>query len=206
MSRGLLLALTPAEVVDRALSSAIVVEDRDARTWYSSARGRNGGADPEAITCASLWRDRASGKVVATADCVGFGSWAAGFDRYQPVRAKPSYGGWMNQASMIMETRRPGGMFRALAGPELGCIAVIDDIRDAAGKRARPGHVGIVVELAPAVRVAHCSPSNHKRVDQAIAVTSLREAFGTRPITFIALAEHVVPDRRPAAGVVGPAL
>lgn len=205
MARGLLIALTRDEVLARAFSATAVVDDRAARIWYSSARGRNGGSDPEALTCASLWRD-ATGKVNATADCVGFGAWAAGFDRYQPVRARPSYGGWLNQASMLMESRRPGGMFRALAGPELGCIAVIDDVRDAAGKRTRPGHVGLVVELAPAIRIAHCSPANHKRVDQGIAVTGLREAFGARPITYLALAEHVVPDRGPAPAVVGPAL
>lgn len=202
MARGLLLALTREEVVARALSSAVVVEDPSARIYYSAERGRNGGTDPEALTCASLYRR--SGNLVATADCVGFASWAAGFDRYQPKRAT-SYGGWLNQASILMETRRAGGMFRALAAPELGCIAVIDDIRDAAGKRTRPGHVGIVVELTPVVKVAHCSPSNHRRVQQAIAVTGLREAFGSRPITYVALAEHVVPDRRPAAGVAGPA-
>lgn len=210
MARGLLLDLTPAEVVARALSAAIVVEDREARIWYSSARGRNGGSDPEALTCASLWHDPAAANHVrATADCVGFMAWAAGFDRYQPVRAKPSYGGWMNQASILMETRRIGGMFRAIPVPELGAIAVIGDIRDAAGQRTRPGHVGIVVALdgrdvkPENVQVAHCSPSNHPRVGQGIAVTSARVAFGTRPITYVVIAEHFVPDRRPAGATVG---
>lgn len=93
MPRGTLLALTRDEIVARALSSCVVVEDPSARIWYSSERGRNGGSDPEALTCASLWRDKATGKINCTADCVGFGSWCSGFDRYQPVRAKPSYGG-----------------------------------------------------------------------------------------------------------------
>ena len=198
MTRGLLLSLTPAEVVARALSLCVVPDDPAARIMYSSARGRNGGGDPDALTCASLWRDGNRGPVRATADCVGFAAWAAGFDRYQPARAT-SYGGWLNQASMIMEAARPGGMFVELDEPVLGCIGAIDN----EGKRV--GHVGIVVGFKDGVpQVAHCSPSNERRVGQAIAVTSARVAFGSRQIHWLAIAPWVTPDRDPARASVGP--
>lgn len=177
MTRGAIIPLSPAEVVARALSLCVVPDDRQARIWYSCERGRNGGDDPTANTCASIWRDRGDGgRIWCTADCVGFACWAAGIDRYQPARCV-SYAGWVNQNSMLMEARsgRPGALFHWLHSPRLGCFAVLGT------EGRRVGHVGIVVELGDAgPRVAHCSPANHKRVDQAIAVTSEADAFGSR--------------------------
>ncbi len=198
MPRGVVLDFVDdAETVARAESLLVVPTDRQARIWYLSEPGRNGGSDPLANTCASIWRDKEdtkddpAGKVWCTADCVGFGCWCAGFDRYQPQRCVTM--DWVNQNSMVGDARlvaagKPG-MFR-FCDPRPGCFAVIVDERytdPTTGKeKLRVGHVGVVTrQLAGVWYCAHCSPSNHKRVDQAIAETTVRVAMGARKVYFL---------------------
>jgi hypothetical protein len=181
VSRGKVLSLTPAEVVARALSLCVVPDDESARIYYCNEPGKNGGADPEAITCASLWRDRKDtkedprGRLWATADCCGLAFWALGMDRFQPPL-------WLTQNSVHREaTAKRGWRF---CDPRPGCIAGVVDGKKPDGSR-RIGHVGIVTRQQAGVwYVVHCSPSNHKRVGQGIAETTVRVAMGARPVYF----------------------
>lgn len=172
MTRGAILNLTPEQIVDRALSACVPPMDPDEVIWYCSTPGLNGGADPTAETCASV---NPKSKV-RSADCVGFLAWAAGFDRRQPVRCRTME--WVNQNSMIADAARPAGdgMFRRLLAPRLGCFAAIRDIPPTLTSKKRTGHVAIVTSLDP-LYVTHCSPSNHRRVLQGIAQTTLAQAF-----------------------------
>jgi hypothetical protein len=177
VSRGAILKLTPTDVVARALSLCLVPEDRQARIWYSAERGRNGGSDPTANTCASIWRDPADGRIWCTSDCVGLGLWAYGMDRYQPPL-------WLNQNSLYAEAKAGRGGWR-FCNPYPGCLALILDDKRLDGSR-RPGHVGVVTRQVAGVWYAvHCSPSNHKRAGQGIAETTVRVAMGARSVHYV---------------------
>lgn len=193
-TRGLIVRVPPDEVVARAMSLCVVPDDPAARIYYLVGAG---GKDPEALTCATRAKD--TKRLVS--DCVGLASWAMGWDRYQPERAT-SYEGWMNQHSALEETNRPGGLFRRLAVPVMGCMATMDNYVNDLGKK-RVGHVGIVVSVSP-LTIVHCSPSNERRVGQSIAATSRVVAFGGHPVFWLVLSPWVVADRELPVAIVGP--
>lgn len=188
--RGKVLALTPAEVVARARSLCVVPSDPASRIYYSSKTGRNGGADPEAITCASLWRDKADGgRLWLTSDCVGLAMWAYGCDRYQPPL-------WVNQNALYREATAGRGW--RFCDPYPGCLALI---RGPIPGDKRVGHMAVVTEIrhatlngdqqlesngAYATHVVHCSGSGKRRHGQAIGEDPIGLAMGTsRPVYFV---------------------
>lgn len=154
MTRGLVVPLSPAEVVQRALFLAGEVTsaklDRYLRAsvprcptiYYRMEAGRNGGFDPTAPDPASRWQTD-GGTWAVTCDCVGGAAWCAGFDRYQPVRFDHLYGGWCNTNSIIIDASGPARCFVALARPEIGSMVVC--------KSGSPGHavghVGTIVSV-----------------------------------------------------------
>lgn len=115
---------------------------------YCLEPGRNGGRNPTAPDCSSSWERR--GKLVFTADCVGFAAWCTGFDRYQP--GFPLQGGWINTTAMVKAAEEGLGWFDELSPwerAEAGCLVVYP--------RRLPfrrwGHVGVYVGNN---RVIHC--------------------------------------------------
>jgi hypothetical protein len=151
---------------------------------------RNGGRDPEADHCASVWKD-GNGKVWWTCDCVALTVYAQGWCR-RP-RAFTEYvsngRGAINTDSMLADARRTESVVKLLTMPRRGCVITMPSIRKVGGGRATPGHTGVVVSVDPAfdprrpdlrlVRVAHASPRNHTRFGQAIGVTDAT-VFGSR--------------------------
>lgn len=112
---------------------------------YYRLHEHNGGKDPTAPDPADRWSIEGHTFVNRTCDCVGGQAWAAGFDRYQPVRFAHLYDGWINTDSMIMDARGPQRCFAALDAPEPGCMVVC-----ASGSRGHAiGHVGGVIEVPP---------------------------------------------------------
>lgn len=161
--------------------------------WYflDRERGvRNGGRNPLADDCATHWKD-GNGKEWATADCVGFAIWCMGAKRKLSTFAE--YHGSINTDSMLLDAAHTRSHFDRVTMPFRGCLIVMPGVMKD-GKRVKPGHVGVVVEVDPAfdpahprlelVRVAHCSPSHHKTHGQAVAITDAR-VFGSRAYRFL---------------------
>jgi hypothetical protein len=190
-----IIALTAADHVVRARHAAQRPTNPldTIRYFLDLEKGtRNGGRNPEAMTCATTWTD-AKGHVWHTSDCIGFLAWDNGFSRKQPKEVFSTYDGAINCDSLIIDARGDGWqdrknrkpprrqMFQEITRPYPGCMIVMPSIYPTGGGRI-PGHCGEVVEV-PAewdpktpqlelVRVIHCSPSNVKRCGQAIGETS----------------------------------
>lgn len=178
-----------------ALAATLLAAGKRAETvWYflDPEKGiRNGGRDPEAEHCASVWKD-GNGKVWWTTDCVGFVVWSQGWARR--VRAFLEYTlngrGSINTDSMLLDMRNKQSVCLPVVMPFRGCVITMPSIRAAGGARKSPGHTGTVVgvddDFDPKrpdlrkVKVAHASPRNHKKFDQAIGITDAT-VFGSRP-------------------------
>jgi hypothetical protein len=181
MNRGAIIKLSADEMVDRALSACAVPKDRYERIWYCNTPGKNGGSRPAADHCASVWQDKHV--TWKTADCVGFLAWCMGFDRYQPPT-------WWNQNFILRDARGPRKFWKLVESPAVGDVALVPDLPATATTRKRVGHVGLVTGKANTDwLVTHCSPSNHKRVEQGIATTALSHAFGRREVFFVKMVE-----------------
>ncbi len=165
MTRGRVVSLTPEQVVTRALYLAgeRTVHDLDDHvlvrtntpegcpTIYYRLTEHNGGTDPTAPDPASRWSEEDATGIShprITCDCMGGAAWCGGFDRYQPVRMRPSigYGGAFNTNSMILDITlsligNEVRSFESLRRPEPGSMIVC--------KSGSPGHtvghVGTVV-------------------------------------------------------------
>jgi hypothetical protein len=159
-ARGLVVPLTPEQVVKRALYLAgeVGADELDeyvrdpapvCPTIYYRLNGAhdglgnyNGGKDPTAPDPADRWCKPGSTFVNVTSDCVGGAAWCSGFDRYQPVRFGHLYSGWINTNSMILDASQDKRCFVPLDRPEPGCLIVC--------KSGSPGHavghVGVVVD------------------------------------------------------------
>jgi hypothetical protein len=156
--RGLVLELTPDQVVNRLLylagkaSSAVLDPwvrnpEPNCPTIFYRLKGYNGGKDPTASDPATRWREVGKQFINVTSDCVGGVAWASGFDRYQPTRFAHIYEGWINTDSMRQDAKRvivpgsPRRCFERIDVPEPGCMIVFGS--GAGGHEV--GHVGGVV-------------------------------------------------------------
>lgn len=159
--RGLVVSLTPDEIVNRALYlvgeltlSDIddeVVKDgapEDCPVLYYRLEYPNGGTDPTAPDPGARWSKPGSTFVNRTADCVAAVAWCSGFDRYQPDRAADVWGGRLNCDSMLIEATQYGRCFEILDRPEPGCIVTYgSEDYDGDGQRDRVGHTGIITSV-----------------------------------------------------------
>lgn len=156
--------------------------------WYflDPEKGvRNGGRDPRARDCASVWKD-GNGKEWSTADCVALTVWSGGyarrleaFDEYEDSEGR----GAINTDSMLLDARHTQSVYRKLEKPRRGCVITMPSLRDTNGKRLSPGHTGRVVRAGDTLAttfVAHCSPRHHSKYHRAIAITAAT-IFGSRP-------------------------
>ncbi len=157
MTRGLVVPLTPAQVVTRAkyLAGRAKLSDLDdhvrndggkpeaCATGYYLLKDHNGGKDPSAADPFDRWSKPGSKFTNITADCIGGASWCGGWDRYQPVRFAHLYSGWINTDSMILDCQGERRCFVPLDRPEPGCYVVCAS--GAPGHKV--GHIAIVIEV-----------------------------------------------------------
>jgi hypothetical protein len=184
MPRGLDLRLSAADTLRRCGMACQVSPDRTDRIMYFVGQG---GKNPTAPDC----RSYRPGCKVPEADCVGFALWALGKDRYEPPH-------WWNQNFIYQSATNSAQASRwRFCDPYAGCLALIrgpipakrdpktGEVLVPADKRV--GHVGIVTlaQDGKAVLVTHCSPSNHRRVGQGIAETTMAQAFGAREVYYV---------------------
>jgi hypothetical protein len=170
VTRGLVVPLSPAQVVARALylagkvdSSAIDEHVRGAATWcpdlYYLLKDYNGGHDPTAPDPATRWRKPGSIFENRTVDCSGGNAWMHGFDRFQPRfplfrdRVGGRDGGWINCDSKWLDAAGDASCFESVGRPEPGTMIVCRS--GTPGHKI--GHEGTVVayrgaEWDPAVR------------------------------------------------------
>jgi hypothetical protein len=156
MTRGIVVPLTPDQIVTRALYLAghaklSELDDHvrkdgapeDCPTLYYLLTEHNGGKDPTAADPADRWSNPGSTFVNRTCDCSGGNSWMHGFDRYQPKRFAHLYDGWINTDSKIYDARGLAKCFADLGRPEPGCI--ITCLSGSPGHKV--GHEGCVVSV-----------------------------------------------------------
>jgi len=147
--RGKVIPLTGAQ---RAARARWLASDA-APTIYYRLDYPNGGADPEAADPAARWSHPGSTFVNVTADCMAGAAWCAGFDRYQPVRFKHIYDGYINCDSIRLDIAGPGACFERLDAPEPGCMILYGSLDyDGDGRRDRVGHIGTVTDVPAAWR------------------------------------------------------
>lgn len=166
--RGKVLNLTTEERLERARRAC-----REPGIMYKVAMG---GKDPTAPHCATIVNG------LYLSDCVGFALWAYGRDRLDASST------WWNQNSIYNDALKTRKAWR-FCSPYAGCLALIrGPVPAENGKPAdkRIGHIGMLTDVEQWL-VAHCSPSNHKRVGHSLAETPMRpQTFGkTRPIYFV---------------------
>lgn len=170
MTRGKILHLTRAQVVQRGLSQLAALVAAPNGTphpiGYRLEGGFNGGFDPEAAHCASF----SYGERVPTADCIGFVLWASGIDRLQPGFAGVN-GDWLNCTSLVADA----------AGAKKFCRPLV------AGETPKPGdwllnkdHIGLVIrgqwhdyiheKDGMPVLVVDCSPRHDQTRAAAIGI------------------------------------
>jgi len=154
---------------------------------YYLLKDHNGGKNPTAPDPADRWSKPGSAFVNRTCDCIGGMSWCGGWDRYQPIRFKHIYDGWINTDSMCMECDRvtkgidlddPPPCFRRLDYPAPGCYVVCRS--GTPGHKV--GHISGVIEVVAGldltlreswkrikvVDVANRSPSRANAITTAI--------------------------------------
>ncbi len=142
--RGLVLGLTPEQVVARAkyLGSSSCVDG------FYLLHEHNGGKDPTAADPFDRWVKPGSleGFQNRTADCIGGAAWCGGWDRYQPERFGYLYDGWINTDSMIEDALGKAQCFELLERPEPG--AYVGAPTGARGFEGC-GHIGTVISVPP---------------------------------------------------------
>ena len=156
---------------------------------------RNGGRDPEADHCASVWKD-GNGKVWWTCDCVALTVYSQGWCRRPRAFLEYVQGGRgsINTDSMLLDAKDTQSVCMPLTMPRRGCVITMPSVREPDGSRATPGHTGVVVGVDDRfdphkpdlrlLRVAHASPANHRRFGQAIGITD-GTVFGSRDYRFL---------------------
>lgn len=136
-----------------------------------------GGYNPkDDLPARPTWR-RPKGKILPVkalwCDCSGFLAWVLG--RSRAVTIVPGMWG-LSTDSVYRDAKGSGRLFKALAVPVAGCIAVYPDHRDPKTNKAIQGHVGIVADVAGRV-VVDCSSSQDGVAEHVQAV------FWTHPET-----------------------
>lgn len=159
--RGVILGLSPSDVVDRATLALRV----DTEIQYCADPGKNGGTSPAAPFCASRWR--LDGRWVVTSDCVGFATWCLGTDRWlDGPDEDQAPDTWYNTDSMLADAAVRRRYFHSVEIPIPSDLVVFPSTYRA-GKRVRMGHVGVLVQVPAGVtasnraswklaEVAHC--------------------------------------------------
>lgn len=160
--RGTYIPLTDDQVVKRAKEhlDCWVIE-------YLLEPGKNGGTDPRATHCGTVW-DRDPGpktRTVATSDCIGLAAYCSGWDRRQPDF--PFWGGWVNTDSLCAAAEDGSPWVIEYADPGPGRLIVYPSYRKLLGRDAAtgrrvlgrrvPGHVGVCLDDKTAV---HCHGPN----------------------------------------------
>ncbi len=140
MTRGLVLGLSPEQVVARArhLGSPGFVDG------FYLLHEHNGGKDPTAPDPFDRWHKPGSEFTNITGDCIGGASWCGGWDRYQPERFAHLYDGWINTDSMIDDALGPARCFELLERPEPGAYVVAPT--GAKGFEGC-GHIGTITDV-----------------------------------------------------------
>ena len=164
VTRGTVLELTPAAVVERALSAVgLEIDGRPIRYRLGW-----GGTNPALVHPAH--RRRESGRVVWGCDCSGLVAWCLGMDRKQPATEV----GWVETSRMIRDAEGPQDMFEPVDAPELGAVVVYGD------HDGRQGHTGVIVGLGllaewadvaecwAQLRIVDCSSGRSRRTGHAI--------------------------------------
>lgn len=151
--RGKIIPLTPDQIVTRAVSQI------NAPIMYH-LEYPNGGTDPQLPS--------PSDPHVQQADCIGFATWASGFDRFS--KEFPLYDGYINTDSMI---EAPTTWFQKHETPAPGMMIVAHTYNASTGHRI--GHIGVIVDVHDATKpdgigVVHCSPSNYKHTGNHSAI------------------------------------
>lgn len=206
--RGKVLYLGRDEIVHRAKSQV-------GRPVLYHLEYPNGGTDPsadgpEAFCTPAI--DLGGGKRGdRVADCIGFATWAGGFDRfcpnpwYQDHDKFPLYDGYINTDSMIEEATRehaPGTQpwFRTLPAPVAGCFIVGATFRPKLTPWRRViGHIGVVVDpgcgpdCTGGLRVVHCSPYNYQFTGGKSAIWETSAALWTKTYPKVHFIELALP-------------
>lgn len=192
MTRGTYIPLTHDQRVDRAES----LLDGKPTIQYCLSSGRNGGAFPRALHCASAW-ERKPGTTILTSDCVGFALWVCGVDRYQKATF-PFWGGWMNTNSLVAALDADHPWVSELVAPLAGCLVVYPSYTKPLGKdpatgrrvlRRVMGHIGVYLGDN---QVAHCHGPPLR--GQAISVGTLEKWTNVKGHRFLDLNPN--PSRR----------
>ncbi len=142
MTRGLVLAMSPEQVVARAR----YLGSNSCPDIYYLLHEHNGGKDPTASDPADRWSKPGETFQNRTADCIGGASWCGGWDRYQPERFEHLYDGYINTDSMILDALGPARCFEPLDRPEPGAYVVAPT--GSKGFEAC-GHIGTIVDVPP---------------------------------------------------------
>ena len=103
--------------------------------------------------------DPASGDGIGC-DCSGSVAWFLGLRR-GPLPHPPPH--WIETTQVYNDATGPQRMFRRIAEPVPGCVAVYPDAH------GDQGHIGLVTEVAPTLRGIDCSSSRSKKTGQAIS-------------------------------------
>lgn len=151
--------MTPSQVLARARSAV-----GRGTIYYLGA----GGMKPEA---------KQPGNILGQLDCSGFVAYCLGVSRKtdDPWYAEQN-GGWLETTAIFRDCATPYGAFDGIEWKEArpSDLLVWGDRKDAEGK-THQGHVGIVSEVDETgpVKVIHCSSSNEKANQDAIAETAV---------------------------------
>ena len=95
----------------------------------------------------------------AGCDCSGFIAWDCGMARGPLPNPPPA---WFETTQIHTDATGPQRMFRQIAAPVPGCLVTYPDAN------GHQGHIGLVTEVAPALRGIDCSSSRSKATGQAI--------------------------------------
>ncbi|MGH7179912.1 MAG: hypothetical protein ACREJC_21225 [Tepidisphaeraceae bacterium] len=143
MTRGLVLGLTPEQVVARARYLA----SPECVTGYYRLEYPNGGTDPTASDPFARWQKPGSTFVNVTADCIAGALWCQGVDRKQPKRF-PLWEGSINCDSMLIDALGSSVCFVVVDRPAPGDMCVYGSVDyDCDGDRDRVGHIMTITDV-----------------------------------------------------------
>ena len=130
-----------------------------------------------------------NGSGVRLCDCTGFGSWWLGISRYQGDKHKPwsSAIPWVETTAIFKDATGRRLLFTTIKTPVPGCGLVYPD-KYLGRVKLREGHFMAVTRVEDGkVYGVDCSPSNSRRVGDAIAERELTWALkrGAVPVALV---------------------